>query len=155
MLEPRPITPEDTPGVHALIQRIFDDYDYVLDVENEDPHLKEPGPYFRAGGGQFWVIEHAGEIIATCAVFLREDAGELKSLYVDHRQRRQGLARMLTRKVIEHVRATGRRCVMLWSDTRFVEAHKLYESLGFTRGGQREIHATNDFAEYRYDLPLG
>lgn len=150
----RPARPEDTPAIHALIARVFADYDYILDVVQEDAHLRDPGPYFRSSGGEFWVVEQDGRIIATCAVHLHPEAGELKSLYVAHEHRRRGWGRRLTQMTIEHARRAGRPRMFLWSDTRFVEAHRLYESLGFVRSGLREIRSTNSFSEYRYEREL-
>lgn len=150
----RPATPEDTPRIHALIAEIFADYGYVLDAENEDKHLALPGPYFRANGGEFWVVEHDGAIIACVAVYLHEDAGELKSLYVRQDQRRQGWGRRLTELAMDHARNAGRTRMVLWSDVLFAPAHRLYESLGFQRTGVRHIKCTNTFSEYSYELGL-
>lgn len=76
---------------------------------------------------------------------------EIKTVYVAHEFRRRGLARRLTVTAIDHAQARGQR-VMLWSDTVFAEAHRLYESLGFVRTGRRQVHLVNRFDEYRYDL---
>ncbi|MBV9209239.1 MAG: GNAT family N-acetyltransferase, partial [Acidobacteria bacterium] len=85
----RPTVPEDVPAILSLIDGIFAEYDCKLDAENEDRHLLAPGPYFRASGGEFWVVEdEEGAILATVAVALHEDAGELKALYVHPKLRR-------------------------------------------------------------------
>jgi len=55
---------------------------------------------------------------------------------------------------IDYARAAGKRRMILWSDTRFVEAHRLYESLGFRRTGQRELHDSNDTVEYGFEMEL-
>ncbi|MGE0478967.1 MAG: GNAT family N-acetyltransferase [Phycisphaerae bacterium] len=152
----RPALPRDTPAVQRLIATIFADYDYVLDVEREDPHLRDPGGYFRATGGEFWVVENAaGEIVATVAVYLHTDAAELKSLYVAAPVRRAGLGRRLTELVLGYARQCGRRTLFLWSDTRFSDAHRLYEKLGFVRDGVRNICCANEFAEYHFTRATG
>jgi len=153
-IEPRPVEPADIPGIHALIAAIYADYDYVLDVEVEDAHLRDPGAYFRCTGGEFWVVSDAGRIVATGAALLHPDCGEIKSVYVHRAIRRRGWGRRLTNLALAHIRAAGRRRAILWSDTRFTEAHRLYEALGFRRTGRREIHCTNSFAEYGYELEL-
>ncbi|MBU0639444.1 MAG: GNAT family N-acetyltransferase [Planctomycetes bacterium] len=150
----RPASAKDTPGIHELIAGIFADYAYVLDVEQEDPHLRAPGAHFRDRGGEFWVVEQDGRIRASGAVLLHPDSAELKSLYVHRSLRRQGWGRRLTLAAIEHARQAGRQRVILWSDTRFEEAHRLYESLGFLRTGERHIDCTNSFSEYGYELWL-
>lgn len=150
----RPTVPADVPGILALIGEIYKEYDCVLDAEGEERHLLEPGPYFRARGGEFWVVEDEGRVRATVAVLLHEDAGELKSLYVGSSLRRRGWGRRLTELAIDYARARGRRRMILWSDTRFTSAHRLYRSLGFHETGVRELHDSNDTVEYGFEKEL-
>lgn len=150
----RPVADADTAGVHALIGAIFAEYGYTLDVEHEDPHLRDPGPHFRATGGEFWVLDHGGRVLGCCGALLHADAGELKAMYVAHEIRRQGWGRALCRVVFDHVRAADLRRVFLWSDTRFEDAHRLYERVGFVRTGRRDMAVTNVFSEYRYERSL-
>ena len=151
MITIRPARPEDTPAIHALIDTCYREYDCVLRVELDEPHLVEPGPYFRAAGGEFWVVECDGAIVATCAVKLHADSGEVKTLYVHPAARRQGLARRLTELAIEYARTAGKRKMILWSDTRFTKAHALYEGMDFIREGEeRDLHDSNHSREYGY-----
>jgi putative acetyltransferase len=153
-LKVRPTVPEDTPGILALIGEVYREYDCVLDAEGEERHLLEPGPYFRASGGEFWVVEDEGEVRATVAVTLHEDAGELKSLYVHPDLRRQGWGRRLTELAIEYARSRGRGRMILWSDTRFTSAHRLYRGMGFRETGVRELHDSNNSVEYGFEREL-
>ncbi len=150
----RPAAPADTPAIHALIGGIFAEYGYTLDLEREDPHLQAPGPYFRAAQGEFWVACRESRLAGTVAAARHADVLELKSLYVDPGQRRAGLGRRLCEQVLAFARAAGCGRVELWSDTLFIDAHRLYERLGFMRDGQREQHLTNRFSEYHYTLVL-
>jgi len=78
-----------------------------------------------------------------------EDAFELKSLYVAAEARRSGLGRALTRLVERQAREDGRPKGRLWTDTRFHDAHRLYERLGWTRtGAQRDLHDLSNTTEY-------
>jgi putative acetyltransferase len=153
-LQLRPTVPEDVQGILALIAEVYGEYDCVLDAEAEERHLLEPGPYFRARGGEFWVVEDAGRIVATAAVMLEEDAAELKSLYVHTSLRRQGWGRRLTELTIEYARAKGKPRMILWSDTRFLDAHRLYRRLGFHETGTRELNDSNNSVEYGFELSL-
>lgn len=148
----RPTVPEDVPGILALIGEVYAEYDCVLNAEKEERHLLEPGTYFRAHGGEFWVVEEGGRIRATVAVTLDEDAGELKSLYVHPSLRRQGWGRKLTTLAIDYARANGKRKMILWSDTRFLDAHRLYRKMGFRETGIRELHDSNNTVEYGFEL---
>jgi putative acetyltransferase len=62
---------------------------------------------------------------------------ELKNLYVSARARRQGLGRRLVAVVEAAAREQNASAVVLWSDTRFLDAHRLYEDLGYQRTGQQ------------------
>src|SRR3954468_19214857 len=150
----RPTVPEDVPGILSLIAEVYAEYDCVLYAEREERHLLEPGPYFRSHGGEFWVVEEDGLVRATAAVMLHEDAGELKTLYVHPSLRRQGWGRRLTTLSSDSARAPGKRKMILWSDTRFVDAHRLYRNLGFTEMGMRDLQDSNNSLEYGFELPL-
>lgn len=148
----RPTIPEDVPGILALIGEVYTEYGCVLNAEKEERHLLEPGPYFRSHGGEFWVVEESGRIRATVAVTLDGDAGELKSLYVHSSLRRQGWGRKLTALAIYYARAGGKQKMILWSDTRFLDAHRLYRSLGFRETSMRDLHDSNNSVEYGFEL---
>jgi GNAT superfamily N-acetyltransferase len=153
-LSPRPTVPEDVPGILNLIAGIYAEYDCVLDAENDERHLLEPGTYFRAYGGEFWVVEENGVIRATVAVMLHADAGELKTLYVHPSLRRQGWGRRLTELAMDYARSRGKTKMILWSDTRFLDAHSLYRSMGYREIGIRELHDSNNSVEYGFELSL-
>ena len=150
----RPTVPEDVPLIIALIDGIFAEYTCKLDAQNEDVHLLSPGPYFRERGGNFWVVEDAGSILATVAVLLHADAGELKALYVHKSLRRHGWGRRLTEMVIDYARTASKSRMILWSDTRFTDAHRLYRKMGFREFGERDLHDSNHSIEFGFELPL-
>ena len=153
-LLPRPTVKEDVPGILNLIAEIYAEYGCVLDAENDERHLLEPGPYFRAHGGEFWVVEEGGAVRATVAVALHDEAGELKTLYVHPSLRRQGWGRRLTNLAIDYARRSGKSKMILWSDTRFTDAHRLYRSMGFHEMGVRELHDSNNTVEYGFEMSL-
>jgi GNAT superfamily N-acetyltransferase len=54
--------------------------------------------------------------------------------------------------VLEWCRAGGVSRLVLWSDTRFDRAHRLYEGMGFARTGERELpDDPNDTREFGYE----
>lgn len=150
----RPTVPADVPGILSLIGEVYAEYGCVLDAEGEERHLLEPGTYFRGHGGEFWVVEEDGQVRATAAVALHEDSGELKSLYVHPSLRRQGWGRRLTTLAIDYARAAGKPKMILWSDTRFRNAHRLYRNLGFTQTGVRDLNDSNNSVEYGFEMEL-
>ena len=152
----RPVQMSDVPQVQRLIDEIFQEYDCKLDALQEDTHLLAPGPYFRVHGGEFWVVARGAEILATVAVkMLPPEAAELKTLYVAKSLRRHGWGRKLSELVMDYARARGRQRMILWSDTRFTDAHRLYEKLGFQATGEiRDLHDSNNSLEYGYTRRL-
>jgi N-acetylglutamate synthase-like GNAT family acetyltransferase len=150
----RPTVPDDVPDILDLISDVFAEYGCVLDAENEDTYLLNPGPYFRERGGEFWVLEEQGRIVATVAVVLHDDAGELKCLYVHRSFRRRGWGRRLTELTMDYARQAGKQRMILWSDTRFREAHRLYTTMGFAQRGMRELHDSNNSLEYGFEIRL-
>ena len=153
-MEPRPVRPGDTDGVLTLIGEVLGEYGCVADLEGIDHHLRAPGPYFRERGGEFWVVEQRGQILATVAVMLHTNAAELKCLYVHRSIRRQGWGRRLTELAMDFARAAKRNRFVLWTDTRFEDAHRLYQRLGFQRCGIRDLHDISNTSEYGYELLL-
>lgn len=153
MVEPRPVQPADTPGIIEMIRQVFREYEYELDLE-EDRHLLDPGAYFRARGGEFWVIEADGAVRATAGVLLHPDAGELKTLYADARYRGRGWGRRLVELSIEHARRAGRSRFRLWSDTRFREAHRLYRRMGFAEVRYRLLNDAYRSTEFGFEMEL-
>ena len=159
LFSPAPIEPPDLPHVYALIAACYEQFGFTLNLEDEcEQHLKDPRAYFRAHGGDYWVVrDGAGIPRATAALFLHDPDGpgtaplaELKSMYVDIALRRRGVGRSLTLMVIEEARRRGCAEMELWSDTRFTPAHAMYESLGFHRCGRRDIADSNNSSEFGY-----
>ena len=150
----RPTVPNDVPQILSLIEGIFEEYDCKLDAENEDVHLLAAGPYFRSRGGEFWVVEDADTILATVAVLLHDEGGELKALYVHPSLRRHGWGRKLTELANDYARRAGKPRMFLWSDTRFTDAHRLYRGMGFCEFGERDLHDSNNTREYGFELAL-
>jgi putative acetyltransferase len=144
----------DTDGIQQLIAEVYGEYDCRLDVEQDEPYLADPAHYFRQSGGQLWVVLDEGVVKASGAVLLHADAAELKTLYVHRDLRRQGWGRRLARMAIEHARSSGRRQMILWSDTRFLDAHRLYTNMGFLQTGEREQNDCNHSVEYGFELAL-
>lgn len=145
----------DVPQIHAIVAGIFAEYGDVFDTQEEMPQLAAPHEYFAAVGGAFWVATRAQRVVGMIGAYpLDRQDGELKSLYVAHEARCCGLGACLTRHCVRFLQQRGHARVVLWSDTRFTAAHRLYERLGFRRHGRREVQAVNTFAEYGYELVL-
>ena len=84
----------------------------------------------------------------------RLDAGtaELHRLYLDAHLRGQGTGRALVDAVFDWCRAQCISRLILWSDTRFDRAHRLYTRTGFRQTGERSLPGdVNDTREYGFE----
>ena len=130
----------------------------VLDVHGEEQWLLAPASAYAREDGRLWVAEQDGRVVASVALKpTAEPSGvALKSLYVARAARRRGLGDRLVDLVESEARRRGATFVELWSDTRFLDAHRLYERRGYSRGAHtRELHDLSLSVEfyYRNDLP--
>jgi GNAT superfamily N-acetyltransferase len=145
----------DSEQVIGLVAAVYGEYPgCILDVDGEAPHLLRPASAFAERGGTLWVAELDGAIVACCGFADRDEAVELLSLYVAAPARRRGLGRRLAGLVEAAARRRGRPRLELWTDTRFLDAHRLYEQLGYVRGGTRKLHDLSGSVEHHYRKSL-
>jgi putative acetyltransferase len=122
----------------------------VLDVDGEAPELRAIASTHAGAGGRFWVAESDGQIIGSVGLLPGEDGVvEMKKVYVAKDARRMGLGRRLVSLAEAEAMSRGARGIELWSDTRFDDAHRLYEQRGYVRDPKtRELHDASKSVEY-------
>ena len=148
---------DDSDGLIRLLGDCFSEYPgCVLDVEGEAPELISPATWHKEAGGRLWVAEGDGTIVGCVAILPEaERSAELKKLYVSSELRRLGLGACLCGLVEAEARSRGATTVILWSDTRFEDAHRLYEGRGYERGPDtRELHDASKSVEYYFRRSL-
>jgi putative acetyltransferase len=151
----RSATPDDEAGILAVIEGVFAEYGFIFDPRADFPDILSFDASYGETGAAFFVVEEEGRIAGTIAIALHPPvAAEIKRLYVRAGARGRGLGRELVRTAIAWAREQGARRIELWTDTRFTLAHRLYQRLGFTRGGERPLHDVNRSLEYEYTLEL-
>jgi putative acetyltransferase len=124
--------------VIALIGACWAEYPgCVMDVHGECPDLLVPARTYEQAGGAFWVATDAcATVVATVGWRpLATGAVELERLYVHRRWRRRGVAATLAGLIEAVARDRGAPAVELWSDTRFVDAHRFYLGRGYAAAG--------------------
>ncbi len=133
----RPATDGDGWELVALVAACWSEYPgCIMDPHGECPELLAPASAFAAEDGLLWVVEGPGEeVIASVGLVPTAAGAELQKLYVARRVRRRGLARHLAGLVETEAARRGARHVELWSDTRFTDAHRLYEAMGYGATG--------------------
>jgi putative acetyltransferase len=146
-------TADDAPAVMLLIGRVFSEYGLLLMPVFEVPDLLQFDAHYTAPRGAFWVVREDTRVVGSVGVE-RLDArtAELHRLYVDSSLRGRGLGRTLVETVLAWSRERGIRRLVLWSDTRFENSHRLYRRLGFAQVGERTVEGdVNDSREYRFE----
>ena len=149
-------TAEDVPGVVALIGRVYAEYGFVYEPRVEVPDLFDFEAHYAPPRGGFFVVRETNRIVGSVGVErLDEHRAELHRLYLDAEQRGRGTGRALTEAGLAWCRERGIGHLILWSDTRFDLAHRLYTRMGFTRAGERTVVGdVNDSREYFFERPV-
>jgi putative acetyltransferase len=165
----RPANNSDAQDLFGLITLCFADYPGCYTDPHDDlPDLRKPGHWRerraadgRLLGGEFLVVEdERGRVCACIALdFPQIDAdgapaAELHRLYVRPDQRGRGLAADLVARVEAMAREAGAKHIRLWSDTRFLTAHRLYARLGYKQGGTRQLGDVSNSVEFQFDKAL-
>ena len=161
----RPVLDADSAALIELIGQTWAEYPgVVLDVDAEEPWMRAPATAFASWDGAFWVLPRPGSRRLDACVGVRpaptgaaepSRAAELKSLYVAAPARRRGYGARLVRHVEQWARERGMQRVELWSDTRFADAHRLYQRLGYIRTGRRrELHDLSQSSESEFVATL-
>lgn len=152
----RAATAADAPAVVDLVGRVYAEYGFVWDPRVEVPDLFAFDAHYAPPHGAFFVARGASGVVGSVgAERLDASTAELHRLYLDAALRGRGTGRALVEAVLAWCRAERITTVILWSDTRFDLAHRLYERLGFGQTGERTLaDDANDTREYRYELRL-
>lgn len=147
-----PATRADAPRVIDLIARVFVEYGWIWDSANEVPDLIRWTPY-EPPGGAFFVVRREGAVVGSVGVDRMDAAtAELHRLYLDPRVRGRGLGDSLVETIVKWCRHAGLARLVLWSDTRFVHAHRLYLRHGFRQTGERVLpEDVNQTREYHFE----
>jgi len=149
---------DDAAGLIELIGTTFAEYPgCVLDVDGEMPQLRAIATWSANEGGRFWTA-HRGGVLIGCGGLAPAHEGpgvELKHLYVAKSARKMGIGSAFVGMIEDEAQRRGARFIELWSDTRFLDAHRLYEHLGYTRlPDTRELNDLSNSVEFHFEKHL-
>lgn len=154
-LQIEPVGYEAAAEVIELIHRVFDEYGFIWDPEDEfwDLLVEERAFPYRSPIGGMWVIrDEEGTVVGSVAANRVDGPSvELHRLYLDSHLRGQGLGRKLFETAVEWARDHGAWRIELWSDTRFEDAHRLYERLGYVKTESRKLDDVNETVEFKFE----
>jgi RimJ/RimL family protein N-acetyltransferase len=146
-------TAADVPAVMLLIGRVFSEYGLLLMPKFEVPDLLRFDAHYMPPRGAFWVVREEMRVVGSVGVErLDVRTAELHRLYLDASLRGRGLGRALVETVLAWSREERIGRLVLWSDTRFEQSHRLYRRLGFEQLGERTVEGdVNESREYRFE----
>jgi putative acetyltransferase len=152
-----PATRADAAGVIELIGRVFVEYGWIWHPAIEVPDLLRWSPDYEPPHGAFFVIRDGDRVVGSAGVHRLDEArAELHRLYLDRALRGRGFGDGLVDAVLGWCRAERVAHLVLWSDTRFEHAHRLYLRHGFRRTGERVLpEDVNQSREYRFEREVG
>jgi putative acetyltransferase len=151
----RTAAPADRDACIAVIRAVYQQYGFVFEPAEETPDLLDLGERYDGRAGLLFVAEQSGRVVGMVGLRLQGAPDpELVRLYIMPELRGQGLGARLLALALAWLRENGARRLFLWTDTRFVHAHRLYERIGFARAGERQLEDLNRSREYCYRLAL-
>lgn len=153
----RPARAGDEAGVVRAVKAVYDEYGFTWDPDDYHADLHDLTIHFGGEDAVLFVAEDADGIqgCAGLEVFptidgpdgelvdgqpLRRIAGtdcEFLRLYVHPEARRRGIGAALVERVLHEARQRGRTRMEIWTDKRFVDAHRLYARYGARVVGDR------------------
>jgi len=171
----RPAKPEDSAVAIDVVRTVYEEYQFTWDEAKYHADLYNLGDVYLNAGNAFWIAESEGGPVGTVALELFDTlpgqigamvqidgkvrlAGcdcALNRLYVKSQARGAGVGTALSQKVIDTARLKGRKCLEIWSDKRFKEAHRLYQRMGGEIVGDRICDDPDVSPEWGLVLRLG
>ena len=146
-------TRADAQGVIDLIGRVFVEYGWIWEPATEVPDLLRWTPHYEPPHGAFFVVREGERIVGSVGVNrVGDGTAELHRLYLDPALRGRGLGEALVNTILDWCRTHGVPRLVLWSDTRFMHAHRLYLRTGFRQTGERDLpEDINQTREYSFE----
>ena len=153
----RPAESSDIPVMSNIISTVFDEYGWTFVEIDELPdfvfyekHYSDPERAYL-----FALTDESGQVIGSIAMKNGGRGPYLSRVYLRAEYRGLGLGKWMTNSVLEMARSQGFGSIHLWTDTRFLDAHRMYERLGFRMTGDlRSLHDVNRSFEFKMEVDL-
>lgn len=144
-------TPDDTPGVIALVEGVYHEYGDRVCLEDAERDLLSFHDHFPRLGGDAIVLVDGEQVVGMHAVVpLADQPGvcTFRRLYMAPSLRGSGWGEKLMQWAIDTAKAKGFHRIEFWSDTRFVRAHHFFARLEFKQDG-RVRDMTDSYQPYQ------
>ena len=170
----RRATNADIADVVRVIKAVYDEFGFSWDPAGYHSDLYDLEASYDLVGDSFWVAEANGQTMGTVAYerfpTIPGEIGatvihnqkvracgcdsSLERLYVHPDGRRKGLGLVLLDCVIQQARIENRPHIEIWSDKKFLDAHRLYEKRGAFVVGERLCDDPEESPEWGLVLPV-
>lgn len=149
----RRATNDDGDAVRELVFGVLAEYGLKSDREGTDRDLDDLAGHYDARGGRFDVIAAPeGRIVGCVGLYpLQEGVVELRKMYLVPECRGSGMGRRLLDHALASARELGFRRMELETNSKLVEAVRMYERYGFRRVEACHVAARCD-ATYALEL---
>jgi GNAT superfamily N-acetyltransferase len=165
--------PQDQPQIIALVQTVYQEFNFGWDPEGYHKDLYSIAHHFQPPNA-FWVAEEINQIVGCIGLEVfptlpgepnqlttYEDQiriatadCELVRLYVSSNQRGKKIGLKLCQTCIAYAQSQNCQAMEIWSDKVLHQAHKLYQSLGAKIVGERLCPPPDEDPEWGMILPL-
>jgi len=136
----------------AIIRDVFDEYGWVFVEHDELPDFVHYNVYYSdpQRARLYALTDSQGTILGCIGLKVNAHGAYLSRVYLRQSHRGLGLGKWMTARVMHIAVIDGFKSLHLWTDTRFVGAHRMYERLGFQMSGElRSLHDVNHSFEYK------
>ncbi len=145
----------DEEGVQRVVETVWHEYGFVWDPDYYNRDLTDLKQHYFDVGGDFWVLEQEGKIVGTGGYEKHSDEEcELARLYLLKEVRGKGWGRRLFEHIVRTAQERGFNRMVIWSDKKLVEAHRLYTSYGAKLFGDRWVRDADLYEEWGFVLDL-
>lgn len=144
-------------GPWNVVRTVFEEYGFEFEVGDYDADVARPDQFYVEPRGAFAVAEDPAGRVVGCVGITNEGGGEfeLHRLYVLPEARKDGLGRRLVEWVIAEARDRGASRLVLFSDLYLLDAHRLYERMGFRRNRFRYAPDPWQSREWGFEMTFG
>jgi putative acetyltransferase len=126
--------PADRQAAADVIRTVLAEYGLGWEPTGADRDVLEVESAYQQAGGEFWVVEQAGQIVGTAAYYpigRSPNAVEIRKMYLRSSVRGQGLGRFLLTQLEGAIAQAGYNAIWIETASVLREAVQLYARSGY------------------------
>lgn len=126
--------PLDRARAFNVIRIVLDEYGLICEPTGSDVDAYQVEAHYLEAGGEFWVVEHQGQIVGTAGYYpivRGKKSVEIRKMYLLPDVRGQGLGRHLLHTLEQTIKEKGFKEIWIETASVLKEAVILYEKSGY------------------------